>query len=245
MGYYPIKHNWQRKNIIIADDEPECREEFTSRPDLFNVIEVANANNLVDELKKNIAIGNKPDLVLLDIWRPRDRVPPNQAELEYNARQSLQDLTDQLEKTRAAVKQAWIPRGFHVLEDLRSIWPNPDDLPIAMYSKRGYFLATPEQLESIENLKAHWILKNDENEYFEYVQDRIERLVGIYRHNRKVKRNFRRLRIISLAGVFISFALLTIVIGSHVLGSGSLPEAVISCILSVLLTYALDRLLLR
>lgn len=46
----------QRKNIIIADDEPECREEFTSRPDLFNVIEVANANNLVDELKKTYAL---------------------------------------------------------------------------------------------------------------------------------------------------------------------------------------------
>lgn len=42
----------QRKNIIIADDEQECREEFTSRPDMFNVIEVADANNLIEELKK-------------------------------------------------------------------------------------------------------------------------------------------------------------------------------------------------
>jgi len=114
-----------------------------------------------------------------------------------------------------------------------------------MYSKRGYFLATPDQLELIENLKAHWILKNDENEYFEYVQDRVERIVGIYRHNHLVKKKLRRMRIVSLSGVFISFALMTIVLGSHVFGSGSLPEAVLSCIFSVLLTYALDRLLLR
>lgn len=183
--------------------------------------------------------------MLLDIWRPRDRIPSNQDELEQHARQSLHDLTVQLEKTRTAVQEAWIPRGFHILEELRRIWPNPDDLPIAMYSKRGYFLATPDQLELIENLKAHWILKNDENEYFEYVQDRVERIVGIYRHNHLVKKKLRRMRIVSLSGVFISFALMTIVLGSHVFGSGSLPEAVLSCIFSVLLTYALDRLLLR
>jgi hypothetical protein len=234
-----------RKNIVIADDEQECREEFTSRPDLFKVIEVANANNLVDELKKAFAVGNKPDLVLLDIWRPSDRVPPDQAEREQRAKESLHDLTVQLEKTRAVVQEAWIPRGFRILEELRSEWPNPDELPIAMYSKRGYFLATPSQLELVENLKAHWILKNDENEYFEYVQDRIERLVNIYRHNHQVKKKLKRMRLISLAGVFISFSLMTVVIGSHFLGSGSLPEAALSCVLSVLLTYGLDRLLLR
>lgn len=234
-----------RKNIVIADDEQECRQEFSSRPDQFKVLEVANANDLVDELKKSFAVGCKPDLVLLDIWRPGDRVPPDQAEREQRARASLNDLTEQLEKTRKSVQEAWIPRGFRILEELRKEWPDPNDLPIAMYSKRGYFLATPDQLELIENLKAHWILKHDDTEFFEYVQDRIDRLVSIYKANRQVKKKLARLRLISIFAVFISLSFLTIIIGSHILGSGSLSETMLSCILSVLLTYGLDRLLLR
>jgi len=233
------------KNIIIADDEAECREEFTSRPEHFKVLEVDNANNLVDELKKLFAINQSPDLVLLDIWRPADRIPPDQAEREDRAKKSLQDLTAQLELTRSIVKEAWIPRGFHVLSEIRKEWPDPTELPVALYSKRGYFLATPEQLEQVENQNAHWILKNDENEFFEYVQDRIDRLVGIYKKNRKTKKQIFKMRIISISAIFISIAVLALFVGKHLLGANSFPETVASCILSVILTYGLDRLLLR
>lgn len=233
------------KHIVIADDEASCRQEFASRPNEFNVLEVDNANNLVDELKKLFSQGHKPDLVLLDIWRPADRVPRDQSDRESRAKKSLQDLTAQLELTRGIVQEAWIPRGFHVLNEIRKVWPNPTELPVALYSKRGYFLATPEQLEQVENLNAHWILKNEEDEYFEYVQDRISRLVGIYETNRNTKNKIKRLRIISILAVFISIAVLATLIGRHMLGADSLPETVVSCILSVILTYGLDRLLLR
>lgn len=233
------------KHIVIADDEASCRQEFASRPNEFNVLEVDNANNLVDELKKLFSKGHKPDLVLLDIWRPADRVPRDQSDRESRAKKSLQDLTAQLELTRSIVQEAWIPRGFHILNEIRKVWPDPTELPVALYSKRGYFLATPEQLEQVENLNAHWILKNEEDEYFEYVQDRISRLVGIYEANRNTKKKILRLRFISILAVFISIAVLAILIGRHILGANSLPETVVSCILSVILTYGLDRLLLR
>lgn len=233
------------KTIVIADDEAGCRQEFTSRPGLFKVIEVPNANDLVEELKKCFVLGCKPDLVLLDIWRPGDPIPPDQADREQRAKKSLQDLTAQLEITRHAVEEAWIPRGFHILEELRREWPDPNDLPIAMYSKRGYFLAKPDQLELIENLRAHWILKNDENEYFEYVQDRIDRLVNIYRQNRTIKKKLTKMRIFSIIGFFVSLTSLIFLFGSHFLGAGSIPETILTCALSAIITYAIDRLLLR
>jgi hypothetical protein len=233
------------KHIVIADDEAECRQEFASRPEQFKVLEVDNANNLIDELKKLFSKGHRPDLVLLDIWRPADRVPRDQSDRESRAKKSLQDLTAQLELTRGIVQEAWIPRGFHILKEIRKVWPNPTELPVALYSKRGYFLATPEQLEQVENQNAHWILKHEENEFFEYVQDRIDRLVGIYDTNRNTKKKIMRMRFISILAIFISIAILALFIGGHVLGANSLPETVVSCILSVVLTYGLDRLLLR
>ena len=95
-----------KRRIVIADDEPSCRHEFTSRSDRFEVLEVENANNLVADLKHLLQQGKRPDLVLLDIWRPPEGDRPDQAEREQRARKGLADLTAQLEKTRKAVEEA-------------------------------------------------------------------------------------------------------------------------------------------
>ncbi len=231
----------EKIKLVIADDEAECRREFTCCSDMYDVREVENSNNLVAELEKLYAEGFKPDIVLLDIWCPPNNTPPDQEQREQRARKSLHDLTAQLEKTRKAVQEAWIPRGFDILRELRSKWSDSNELPVAMYSKRGHFLATSKNLEDVEKLEAHWILKHDENEYFEYVQDCIKRIVTAHEHSTKMQRQISRTLNIAVVAIFASIVCLGLLVAPN--NSAPMLRFIGVSIFSVLLTFGINKLL--
>jgi len=54
----------KKKLIYVVDDDPEIRDLLASALELedFNVVNISNGINLIEELKKK-----KPDLILLDI----------------------------------------------------------------------------------------------------------------------------------------------------------------------------------
>lgn len=157
------------KHIMICDDQKKFRDSFEEDHEGYYKTTVVDD---IRKLKEQIEILDKkndlPDLLLIDLYHPiDDRVDIRPA------RDSLEDLKEQVKITNEAFIGIWVPTGLDLLKDLRKDFPR-EKLPIAIYTQKGLSLLKESEIRIVDKYDAHWVLKkNDENIYEKLRIDRI------------------------------------------------------------------------
>lgn len=64
----------------------------------------------------------------------------------------------QIDITKEAVESAWEPLGLEILEDIRKHF-DAKQLPVIIYTQRGFSLLDNNQLEKVEKLEGNWLQK--------------------------------------------------------------------------------------
>jgi len=159
-----------KKTIVYCDDQQRFIDEFISRHEqYYDIISLTDSRNLENTIEKF-----NPDLVLIDLYYPRDY---NQC-FEKNreeAESELAKLDQQIATTKQAVLRAWEPRGLDLLKMLREKYGQAR-LPIAIYTQKGLILLDDEQLRSVEENDGHWLLKRSLSARTEEI--RIDRIIS-------------------------------------------------------------------
>lgn len=158
-----------KTDVLICDDQQRFIEKFkNNHSNHYDIHEVNDINKLfkkIDEVK--------PNIVLLDLYHPKDSNTDFEIRKE-KAEQELKNLDRQIEITKQAVDNVWEPIGLDILGQIRTKF-SPDELPVMIYSQRGLVLMGDEQLQKVEKLKGHWMLKNVSSKTTEKI--RIDRIV--------------------------------------------------------------------
>jgi CheY-like chemotaxis protein len=184
-----------KKDILICDDQERFIKTFKqNHSSFYDIEEELDIRKLMDKLGKH-----KPDLVLLDLYHPRDdnsdfETRRQAAEIE------LKKLDEQIKKTKDAVEATWTPLGLDILQDIRKKY-NAYELPVIIYTQRGLFLMNDEQVRLVEENKGHWMLKNEYTGRTE--KARMDRIIA---NSEKVKKLRRYIIMITgaVVGLLIS-----------------------------------------
>jgi len=144
----------RKKLIVYCDDQKRFRDAFYERHHTYYDIVLVDDTR---ELPRKLEQLKKPDLVLLDLYHPRED-DTEYAEKAAQAEVSLSKLDAQIEETRQAVLNAWEPSGLETLKLLREKFP-PHKLPIAIFTQKGLLLLGDSELREAELCGADWLLK--------------------------------------------------------------------------------------
>lgn len=143
----------KRIEVLICDDQNRFIEDFrNNHKNHYDIREISDIRELIDRLNEK-----KPDVVLLDLYHPKD-CNSNFEERRLNAEEELKKLDKQIISTKKAVDLVWEPIGLDILKDIRKN-SQTTDLPVLIYSQRGLVLLGDDQLQEVEKLKGHWMLK--------------------------------------------------------------------------------------
>ena len=163
-----------KRSVVYCDDQQLFLDQFRNRHDQYYEIDDVNDTRELAELLKPPA--DLPDLVLLDLYHPRDNEPDFE-ERRKAAVDSLTKLDEQIEETNQAVLAAWEPRGLELLKLLRVDYGYPPEkLPIVIYTQKGLLLLDDSQLREVELHSAHWLLKDRLSAHTEEI--RIDRIIN-------------------------------------------------------------------
>lgn len=158
-----------KPDVLICDDQQRFIDEFKKNHfNHYNIREVNDINKLITRIDEN-----KPSIVLLDLYHPKDS-NPDFGIRKQNAELELKNLDKQIEITRQAVNNVWEPIGLDILKVIRDKYSSKE-LPVLIYSQRGLVLMGDEQLQQVEKLKGHWMLKKVYSSSTEKI--RIDRIV--------------------------------------------------------------------
>jgi CheY-like chemotaxis protein len=162
-----------RLRILYCDDEQEFRDRFISEHEEEFDIEAlesitAVASRLRDSSKPF------PDLLLLDLYHP----DPGE---EFAARRdeiqrTLRELNVKIAELKDVVERAMSPVGIDLLEDIRSRHAE-HELPVMVYTKRGFLLLEDAELRKIVLADADWLLKDPHRVHPETLRASIWRYV--------------------------------------------------------------------
>ena len=143
------------KTIVYCDDQARFREQFLERHrDHYDIILVNDTRDLLVTLDKLKIL---PDLVLLDLFHPREDDPEFE-ERVARAEASLADLDRQIEETGRIVHEAWEPSGLDILKLIRQKY-SVRKLPVVIYTQKGLVLLGDNELREAEENGADWLLK--------------------------------------------------------------------------------------
>lgn len=141
--------------ILFCDDQARFRQGFVDRhSDHYEIIAVADIGGVSQKLTEMRTL---PDLLLLDLYHPNMSGEEQPAKTAI-AEASLADLDLQIDRTKAAVLDAWSPTGLAMLKLIRRRYP-PSALPIALYTQKGLLLLDDAELREALQLNADWLLK--------------------------------------------------------------------------------------
>jgi CheY-like chemotaxis protein len=226
-----------RKVIVYCDDQQRFRDQFEqrhgSRFDIILLIDPANLLKTVERLKK------LPDLVLLDLYHPRDD-SSNLEEKVALAEKSLAKLDVQIAETNKAVLDAWEPEGLEVLKLIREKY-SKNELPVVIYSQKGLMLLSDEELLEAELNGADWLIKKKLSARTEQVAlDRIIMRTPSKISN-KVTRTYRWL-------LAFSWAMIGLLSARLLFGSNQFTAIVIAVVIAIvtaLISYLLSPVLTK
>ncbi len=145
-----------RKKILICDDQPKFinafKEAHKDRP--YKIEEEKDIRKLLERIE-----GDEPDLVLLDLYHPKDDKNdfPNRLEM---AEAQLKKLDEQIEETKKAVDSAWEPLGIEVLKKFRETYK---DIPVVIFSQTGPILLDDKQIQSVIINDGYFMMKKEHN----------------------------------------------------------------------------------
>lgn len=144
-----------RKRILICDDQQKFIDAFKdAHKDHYKIEEETDIRKLAERIE-----GNVPDLILLDLYYPKDDKKDFVLRLEEAERQ-LEELDEQIEATKKAVKDAWDSLGIKALKHIREKY---EDIPIVIFSQTGPILLDDEEIQSVVTNDGYFMLKKEHN----------------------------------------------------------------------------------
>jgi CheY-like chemotaxis protein len=226
-----------KKTIVYCDDQQRFRDLFLqrhgSRYDIVTLSDPADLLKTVEQLKK------LPDLILMDLYHPRDD-DPNHEKKKALAEISLAKLDAQLEETNKAVLSAWEPEGLEVLKLIRGKY-SKSELPVVIYSQKGLMLLSDQELLDAEINGADWLIKKKLSARTEQVAlDRIMRRTPAKISDR-IARTYRWL-------LAFSWAVIGLLIARFFFSSSQFADvmvAVVVGIVTALISYILSPILAK
>jgi CheY-like chemotaxis protein len=141
--------------VLYCDDRQQDREAFrTAHVGEFRLEIVGD----ISEVPRRVGrLKQLPDVVVLDLYHPRDVPDFEVRRREAEAR--LDELTTAIERAKLAVDKAWTPRALDILEELRAQYTGRA-LPVMVRTRRGLLLLDDDELRRIESSDAEWLLKD-------------------------------------------------------------------------------------
>ena len=169
-----------KKDLLICDDQERFITKFkNNHSNFYDIEEELDIRKLMDKIKQH-----KPDLVLLDLYHPKD--DNDDFEVRRQAAEAeLTKLDEQIKKTKEAVEATWTPLGLEILQDIRKKYSSYE-LPVIIYTQRGLFLMNDEQVRLVEENKGHWMLKNEYSGRTE--KTRMDRIINSSEKVKKLRR---------------------------------------------------------
>lgn len=219
--------------VMLCDDQARFRETFIhSHQNHYEIITVDDSAILLDKINQ---LKTLPDIVLLDLYHPKDDNPDFE-QRRLKAEEELTKLDQQIEIANQAVLATWEPHGLDVLRAIRQQYPAPK-LPIAIYTQKGMILLSDEQLRIVEQFDGHWLLKKKLSARTE--KTRIDRIIANDKSLHKRSKPDTRLYRISLTVSWLIISLL----GSKIIFDPSSFNDVLIAILGAFITALVTFLL--
>ena len=153
-----------KKHIFFCDDKEKWTENFKKlHGNEFEVTTTNKSREFKPELEKLIKAGEKPDIILIDLYHPRNPPGPVQDALNVTGQAAIDRLKEAIKEEKKHIEAAWAPDGFEMLKDARKLCP---DVPIAIYTEQGLTLAGDEELIKVSTERGEWMLKG-QTEFYE------------------------------------------------------------------------------
>lgn len=162
-----------RLRILYCDDEQEFRDRFISEhKEEFDIEALGSITAVATRLRDSSK--PFPDLLLLDLYHPDpgDEFAARRAEIQ----RTLGELNVKIAELKHVVEQAMSPVGIDLLEDIRSRH-DEHELPVMVYTKRGFLLLEDAELRKIVLADADWLLKDPHRLHPETLRASIRRYV--------------------------------------------------------------------
>ena len=144
-----------RKRILICDDQQKFIDAFKqAHKNHYIIEEEPDIRKLAERIE-----GGEPDLILLDLYHPKDDKNDFVERLQ-EAESQLENLDKQIENTKRAVKSAWDTLGIKALKDIREKY---EDIPVVIFSQTGPILLDDEEIKSVVTNDGYFMLKKEHN----------------------------------------------------------------------------------
>jgi hypothetical protein len=189
----------KKLSILYFDDQDKYRDAFEARHgEHFDIDPQGDISNVQSSLEERSGL---PDLLVLDLYHDIDRSDAAWTRRVAEADAALEELNDMLRRVKEKVDLAWEPAALVTLKRVRERF-SARELPIMVYSQRGLFFLDEGQMKQVEEVQAHWMLK-DKGEHYE--AERIRRVVE-QRPSRRIARDLTIAIASVVAGAAISLA---------------------------------------
>lgn len=149
-------------SIYYCDDEQIFIDRFRQRHPHYDVTAFNSSDGLLEKLKDTEQL---PDLILLDLYFPKDDTREGYAEDVQQAQAALDNLSKGLDAVKATVEKVRTPHGVEVLEHLHSD-KQPQriqDIPVALYTRRGLLILDDKFIRAVADKGGRWIIKNSKS----------------------------------------------------------------------------------
>jgi len=218
--------------VMVCDDQARFRDEFVSNhKGHYDIILVDDSAVLLDKIRQLKAL---PDIVLLDLYHPKDDNPDFE-QRRQRAEHELSALDSQIEVTNQAVLETWEPHGIDVLRTIRQEYP-AHKLPIAIYTQKGMILLNDDQLRAVEQFDGHWLLKKKLSARTE--KTRIDRLIASDKGLKRTQSDTTRYRI----ALTVSWLIISLLVAKVFFDPSSFQSvalAVFGAVITALITFLL------
>ena len=176
--------------MLYCDDRAQDIRRFVDdHSDEFHIDVV---DRLADVPRKLSHMKRLPDVVVLDLYHPRD--VPDFEERRQEAEARLDELTTCIKVAKEAVDRAWAPKAIDMLEEIRAKYSHRQ-LPVMIYTRRGLLLLDTDELLRMEGKHAEWLLKDHDRDVR---ASRMRRFSHRLRSSSRLQRDIK----LTIAGTF-------------------------------------------
>ena len=158
--------------IYYCDDEQEFIDRFSRRHPHYDVKGFNRVNDLLDYLPQGKSL---PDLILLDLYHPKNTQAPDYEILKKEAQEALDQISNDLAEVKLTVEKIRDPAGVEALENIKKMKSPIRDIPVAIYTRRGLLILDDKNIRTVAENGGLWVIKNSKHGQ-EQISDTTERV---------------------------------------------------------------------
>lgn len=147
----------KKLKVLYCDDQRKFIDKFIERHgNNFDIQTISNIGDVYHTLRE---LKQLPDILLLDLYHPRES--PNQKELEATANEHLEMFKNNMVDVANYINAAYHPVGIDVAREIREHYP-ASKLPILIYTQFGFLFLNDDKMRDIYQLHADFLAKDNE-----------------------------------------------------------------------------------